>query len=321
MSRALRNYAEIDPVTDTQREPKPLVGQVRDWLEKQGYPLEFQTASAFSAAGIATTQGAHVRETESGPAREIDVIAQIRGNAGSITCSVDVVIECKWSRDKPWVVFTAPRTTMSPSACIAQTPGSLLGGAVLHCLAAHAELQSLDLFTSGERNGFGARRAFSNEKDSDPVYSALKGVVSKTLAHAKRFDEYRVADRIPTICVIAFPMIVLEGELFEAYFDSQANEMRLGPVDMIRLHWRGLETPGSWISTLDIVRLDRLSAVIARRKLEWETLVREAQAILPTLETCYTVRSLAPLNIRRASRGYTGLPQLLHELNSPAKRS
>jgi hypothetical protein len=302
------------------KEPRPLIEKVKSWLDKQGYPLEFRTASAFSAAGIPAEQGFYVRETNASAAREVDVVAGIRRNLGGVSCHIDILVECKWSGDKPWVVFTNPRTIMAPSACIAQTIGSSLGQAVMYCLAGNVQIQAFDTFASRERNGFGGRRAFSGENELDLFHSTVQGIVSKTLMYVKRHDEKGKPDQMPTVCRIAFPMIVIDGELFEAYFDPGENDLRLKSAESIRLHWRGAESPGSWISTLDIVKLGALEDLISRRKLEWERLRDEAELVLSKIAQCYGERSLTPLEISPAPRGYVGLPKLLFDLRTLIER-
>jgi len=306
---------------DAKKETKPLLDKVRKWLETQGYPLEFRVASAFSTAGVPAEQGLYVQEAETSPAREIDVVAEVRETFGvSRICRIAILVECKWSREKPWVVFTTRRTRMASSACIAQTIGSVLGRAVTHCLAANEDLRASEVFTSGELNGFGGRRAFSNEKEPDVFHATVKSIVTKTIAYATHFDEHRVAGQMPNSCVIALPMIVLEGDLFQAYFDSEANEMRLDSVDSIRLHWRGTESPGPWISTLDIVKFESLNSLISRRKPEWERLKREALAVISQIDLCYKRQSLSALEIKPVPRGYLYLPKLLQELANLSRR-
>jgi hypothetical protein len=214
---------------------------VRDWLQEQGYPLEFRTAAAFQSAGIAANQGFYVRENSASPVRELDIVATLKGDLSKVHIDISTVIECKWSRDKPWVVFTSPGTEMLPSACIAQTIGSSLGEAMMYCLAGNQDLHEFATFASNKRNGYGGRRAFSGESDQDQFYSSVQSIISKTISYAKRYDKNQKLDQMPEFLSLAFPMVVLEGELYEAYFDPDIKKMQLHSVESIRLHWRGAE--------------------------------------------------------------------------------
>jgi hypothetical protein len=158
---------------------KPLVEKVRDWLQSEGYPLEFRTAHAFRAEGFYPRQGVYVRETKTSPPREIDVLAELKFESEhKVDFQINLVVECKWTRDKPWVVFTTPETRMPASACIGLTLSSLLADAIMYCLASNAALYSLDLFKAGERSGFGGRAALGAEKD-DRFYAAVQSIITK----------------------------------------------------------------------------------------------------------------------------------------------
>src|SRR5260370_232246 len=83
----------------------------------------------------------------------------------------------KWSRDKPWVVFSSEMDPMATSACVNQTISSLLGGSIAWILSGDKQAADLALFASPARGGFGGRQAFS--KGNDLFYTALQSVVSK----------------------------------------------------------------------------------------------------------------------------------------------
>lgn len=301
--------------------PRSLVEKVREWLQQEGYPLEFRTAHAFRSAGFSAVQGRYVRQTEESPPRELDVVATLPRptRLGGTNVQIAAVVECKWSRDKPWVAFTAP-STMAPSACVAQSVGSILGETLMHCVAASSSLHSLSLFSSRERNGFGGRRALVKEKDHDHFYSTVQSIVSKTAAYVGEFDDDRPRDTLPTFGRVAFPIVVIDADLFEAHYAPGLDDVTLNAVETVRLHWRGGDIPGQWISTVDVVRFDALGPYAAKMKTEMEQLWTEIQLVLPKLTKCYQDVSLEPLESTPVSRGYTGLPLLLDELYRMERR-
>jgi hypothetical protein len=297
-----------------------LVAKIRDWLLHQGYPLEFRVAAAFQNAGMRTSQGFYVREKHSNSIRELDVIANLKSRSERCFISVNTLVECKWSGDKPWIVFTTPRTKLAPSACIAQTIGSHFGEAMMHCLAADKRLHGFQTFSSCERNGFGGRRAFSNEGDQDHFYSAVQSIVSKSLAYVRDDDDTLKSNKLPMSAAIAFPMIVIEGELFETYLDAGKQDLLINPVNSIRLHWRGAQDPDQWVSTVDIVRYSYLTSFLAKRKPELEAISAEMSKLVPKFIECHKQQSLKPLRIEPVSRGYTGYPGLLLKIDGLAKK-
>lgn len=127
-----------------------LLHRVSSWLASEGYPTEFRTANIFQKHGFHVTQGAYVRGDAEGLKREIDVLASITARASSGFLRISYVVECKWSTDKPWIVFTSSSTEMAPSACIAQTISSKLGEAIVWAVAGNETLQSLQTFLTPE---------------------------------------------------------------------------------------------------------------------------------------------------------------------------
>src|SRR4051794_35033755 len=86
----------------------PLATKVDEWLRHEGYPLEYITAATFHQMGFGIWQGVYVRSSSDENPREIDVIGLYDSSDEDVLLRVEYVIECKWSRDKPWVVFTSP---------------------------------------------------------------------------------------------------------------------------------------------------------------------------------------------------------------------
>ena len=225
---------------------KPLGEKVKDWFESEGYPLEFRVAQAFEEQGFVSHQGHYVMDESDEQAREIDVVADADVDLkGGAFIRVSHVIECKWSRDKPWVIFTNRQSRLSESACIAQTVGSMLGEAVMFCLAGESSLYALEMFRRPERGGFSGRRAFEkhDQEKYDQFYRAVQGVTSAAVAEARRYDRPKPREfELPLATVIVFPMIVVDTNLFEAYYDPRAGEVRVSEVDRLRIFWRGSET-------------------------------------------------------------------------------
>jgi hypothetical protein len=194
-----------------------LTDKVKAWLDAEGYPVEFRTAAEFREAQFETLQGLYVGEPGT-DLREVDVLARVSLTHENVFFFAEFIVECKWSKDKPWVIFTSNEAVMGPSASIAQAVTSDLGRAALYCLAGSADLCALSLFATSGRGGFGGRQALSQKQDKDIFYSTVQSIVAKTLAAVKLFDRGRQRMSMPRTGAIAFPVIVLEGELFEAYY-------------------------------------------------------------------------------------------------------
>ena len=95
---------------------KPLSLTVYEWLQKQGYPLEMEVASALSKKGLWVRRASYYKDSESDKSREIDVIAtetEILGMA-----ELHFVVECKAS-SKPWILFSSRDTLSNYNALFA----------------------------------------------------------------------------------------------------------------------------------------------------------------------------------------------------------
>ncbi len=289
--------------------------RVLKWLGDEGYPLEFRTANAFRKNHFDVSQGMFVTDIESGIPREVDVVAHGTTYGGDHHLRIEYVVECKYSMGSPWVVFTSPTETMHPAACISHTLGSAAAEAALWALAGDDELQSLDTFHAPPRPGFGGTRTLS--KKADAFYSAIQSVVSAASAILKDYDSYHETPAgMLKMPVVILPVIVVEGRLFEAYFDSQAGEMAPDEIEQARVHWRGSQSMPR-IVNVDLVTTDRLDGFVAQRALELPQITAQMMVTLRQLRECMEQDSLTPLDITSGPRGLLGLPRFLQAAITP----
>ena len=87
------------------KESEDLQERVAHWLSNQGYPLEMTVASIFRKHEFDVSQGIYYSDPETAETREIDVVADRSDFVGLL--GVFMVIECKSSKDKPWVIFSS----------------------------------------------------------------------------------------------------------------------------------------------------------------------------------------------------------------------
>jgi hypothetical protein len=127
-------------------------------------------------------------------------------------------------------------------------------------------LHKLDLFSTPDRPGFSGRQAFS--RGNDLFYSAMQSIVDvSTLLMAQHDEPPRPVGTVPRDAVIAFPMIVVDGQIFEAFFDEGSQDMQVEARKRVRCHWRGAR---SWHvhATIDVVSLDHLDDFLKTRTQE-----------------------------------------------------
>jgi len=297
---------------------KSLPSKIEAWLSGEGYPLEFKVAETLRASGMAVHQGYYVRDPETGSPREIDVIADANRECGDSLVRVRHIVECKWSRDKPWVVFTSPSSRISPAACISQTIATEAGHAALWSRAGDAELAQLGLFETPDRPGFGGRRAF--EGSNDIFYSAMQSVVAATSLMMESYDEpHRLPPHFMKTVVIGLPVVVVDAPLFEAAFESSDGRVVVTERESIRLHWKGAAA-WSFHATVDVVSADSIDEFARRRAADARALLDILEPTVLELNECCAQRTLDPLTVFDAARGVIGLPPLLAVFTGSSRR-
>jgi hypothetical protein len=298
--------------------PLPLLDKVQQWLETEGYPLEFQVADAFRRAGFDASQGLYVKDQSSDEAREIDVLADMTADISEDKWfRVSQMVECKWSKDKPWVIFTSPETRMAESACIAQAIGSSLGEAAMFCLAGDGDLHPSELFKCPERGGFAGRRAFEKqEKDKfDEFYRAIQGLVANAASRAKSYDKHiDQSNDAPHNGLIVFPILVVDGNLFEGFYDGKTGGVVVKEANHIRMLWRGSTANRRAITPVDIVTAASIDTFALNRAAEVKLLLDAIGRSVVNIEEAFLEMSFEKLVVIPASRGYRGLPPLLARL-------
>lgn len=296
----------------------PLLDKVQVWLETEGYPLEFRVADTFRRAGFDTSQGLYVKDPATGEAREIDVLADITIRPSEDKWfRISQMVECKWSKDKPWVIFTSARTGMAESACIAQSIGSSLGEAAMFCLAGDTDLHSLELFKCPERGGFAGRRAFEKqEKDKfDQFYRAIQGLVANATSRAQSYDRPRdESGEIPHYGLLVFPIIVIDGNLFEGFYDPKTGGIVVQEANYVRMLWRGSTANRRAITPVDIVTVTSIDTFAQARAAEVKKLIRIIEKSIANIDDAFAAMSFDKLDIKSGSRGFQGLPPLLARL-------
>lgn len=253
----------MSPGYTLRRVSEDVLKKVHAWLEKNGYPLEYQTQHAFDVAGMGSVQGYHVTDRKTGAVREIDLIAAMQRtlpNGDLVQCTH--VIECK-QNGKPWVAFTRP-IGASARFCIERTLGNLRGDQATAALADDKDLQALDLFRMRDSTAFGGAEAKLSEGGSqeatgkDGCYAKLQSVVSNAASLAQEFYDEDHATLI-------FPVIVLGGALYLASYDMNAKSMAVAEADEVRFQWRGAEALSAGHATIDVVTAKHLPKWLERR--------------------------------------------------------
>jgi hypothetical protein len=287
---------------------RELTDRVKEWLITEGHPLEFQVAREFLNSGFEIRQGAHTKSAGDTP-REVDVLAYKTDRENKIR--IYQVAECKWSGDKPWIVFTSEAHQMADSACVAQTIASVLGRSIVWVLAGDPEVSGLSLFASPERAGFGGRQVFA--KGNDLFYATIQSVIAKAKSMVSEYDTSGDLKDIPAWSAVAFPMIVVEGGLFEGFMDWESGEVIVRQISSAKVHWTGSDV-WNLHASVDVVTRSYFKEFVSVRSREVDVMVEKMRLARTNIEACWVAESLAGLNSQKAPRGITGLPTVLRAI-------
>ena len=164
----------------------------------------------------------------------------------------------------------------------------MLGSAVVWALGTEKACWQMNLFRAPVSPGFGGRQAFS--KGNDLFYASLRSVTGAAKDLMDHYDEGRRRGKMPDNCVIAFPVVVVDGELFEASFNEQQGKMEIEPANDVRCHWRG--SP-SWNlhATVDVVTLKGLDAFLSIRREEMRRLLDLMSNASADIAKCFETAS------------------------------
>ena len=222
------------------------VREVAAWLDTEGYRIELQTALAFQNAepSVGIAVGAFIGDST--PRREVDLcVSHHPCTRGRIM----IVCECKYLK-RPWILLRGPggQTNSMFSFLLAAKTRTLIE------MAARREvLDSLEAnfhFRSDAPAAYGVIEALKNARDADRAYATMMKVTDVTFGYASSFDRINASGG--DTCVLFLPLVVVEGQLFEASYDSTAKGFVVKEARWGRVSWSG----GDRRLLVDVVRLD-----------------------------------------------------------------
>lgn len=207
--------------------------KITKWLDEQGYPLEMRVARAFHQAGFRVLQSDFYEDPKTQVQREIDVVASISRKFDKHPLRLEFVVECKSSKDKPWIMFCANNQRLAAPARVVQRIASEIGRSLLFDLCQREDIQSLDLFEVTNPPAYGVTQAFT--KGLDVTYAALAGAAAAAVAKTEEANNY--PSFLTPLTNIVFPVVVTEGKLFTAVLQDDSS-ISLSEVRQGKLLWR-----------------------------------------------------------------------------------
>ena len=221
--------------------------KVSNWLSEQGYPLEFETADQLRLAGLQSRLGMYF-DASDGTSREIDVMGYTdpvsSTQDGFTSISAQVVVECKWSRNAPWVILCQEehRSLVELLSMAIMSKEAMAGWMLNLC---QGKIESRDSgclqFPSLQNAGYSVVQAL-RQGNRDVPYNAITKVISAARAISqrpgvllKRFEDLTSLPMRAWHFVV--PCIVLNAPLYVASYAATKTGFTLRQVDWGRIHW------------------------------------------------------------------------------------
>lgn len=208
--------------SDANDESRPLKERVEEWLRSEGYPFELEVAQMFRDADWAVEHAVPYTDPVTGKIREIDLTATLIEFTDVMNESLATVfaVECKSSRDKPWVVF---KPSQKGGHSQEWTPGTFGPTALNTASPTVGSVPFKALFSTRSKPAHGAVRAFGGKTTADPTgaFSAIHSALTAANALQNAYDREALAmaqgGRAYHISFFA-PIVVIDANLFECKY-------------------------------------------------------------------------------------------------------
>lgn len=286
-----------------------LKDKIKQSLSKSGLPLEYYTYTEYRKNKFSGFQGDFI--DDGGLLREIDVLARVKFPHPKSELWINNVVECKWSKDKPWIVYTST-IKKSAAASVAQTIGNEIGQALMWLAAGDTSLEKLELFHPNRRFGFSGNRLEENGSDKrNQIYEAVQSLVTKSVRTSEKYKSLNYGPEPYKFISVSFPTIVVDGQIFESFYDENSDAVEIEEVSHSVLHWRGSNDWQLGGVRIDIVTKSHLREYCMNLRQEFDVLGSVLQSCLDRYINYLVTRDINDLSIPSASRGILGMPRLL----------
>jgi hypothetical protein len=188
--------------------------------------------------------GEFYKDFDTGDAREIDVTVgsfhSLYRQGHNLMLRVYCRIECKSSKDKPWLLLVSeiqPSTIGVLSLLSTKLYREFLANMLITDGGFRETFQSAQMLEP-PRLAYGLTQSL-REKGVDVAYQALMGAVKAATDKIRDVESINTGKTMRAKqCCVAFPVIVIDGTLFECVLDDH-NAVSLDEVDSGVVFWQG----------------------------------------------------------------------------------
>jgi hypothetical protein len=269
-----KKTTEPDATTPEGKPGRDLKPKIREWLMKNGYPMEMQVADVFHKAGYLVEQSQYYQNKENVPC-EIDVIASRTAYTDAIS-EIHVVVECKSNPkvELPWVVFSCPADNHSELTELYYLLLTDVARVAFANALSKGTIKDLPLLMKfGERVGYGVQCAqiYEGRSNEDLAY---RGVVK--LVNSAVFKLQPVFH--PDVATIVVPVLTVRTPLFECWLEPDGVKLEQRDHLMLTWHRPSDVEPIVGQTVIHVVHQDGLEAFAKKATQLFETLAITCKA-------------------------------------------
>ena len=201
------------------------IKKISDWIKDQGYPLEMYCENILSAKGFTVVQSLHYEDDETKKYREIDILATIYKTHNDATFNFSIVVECKLSKDKPWLLFARKPHKDRKEEILSNAFTTYNGKELMNRSVEFGKFSLLKF--NNEMVGFNLTQCFTTGKDIP--YQAIMGTINACEHLVKKSN-----NSMKKFCNFYFPVVVIDGELYKCYTNTD-NDLSIESTEMEKL--------------------------------------------------------------------------------------
>ena len=253
---------------------KSLANKINKDIEQTGYPSELVVGKILDAKGRELNFNVYYIDEDEKKGREIDVVATDSFWNHEPTVHIEHSLICAVKKSKkPWVIFSTEATGFEEPGwhrlCVSE--------GIDHNILPSNKLDEKSTIHKFKRFGHAYHVAFQG--NNSEILDALCSSVKAAENHREHYKEWYEEDRSREgkrgikssyySLVLLEPLIILDGQLFEAYLDSKNNlivkSIKYIPMcfGYLSVAYRHAEHFGNYI--VEAVTLDALSSFVSKK--------------------------------------------------------
>lgn len=236
-----------------------LEARVLAWLQKEGYPFEFECAQDARNVGLSAQLG-YYSQADDEVSREIDVFAGVepimveRPNRLQISVLANLFVECKYSKPKPWIVLCQDQALDLFSALAAVQMTDVAMSVVWKRFVSRSlKFEKCPWITGAKfpAVGFSVVEAFRAE-NRDVPFGAIEKVAEATRTYVGP-GLAQVSAKLSRVNFTAMAMcyacVAVDAPLFAASLSPLTGQMEIRPVRRALVVWKHTKNTLVWLVT------------------------------------------------------------------------